>query len=173
VRVLRNGLKVIVIERHSLPVITLRLVVKAGAEADPADLPGAAQFVASLLNEGTDRRSSQQIADAVDQVGGSLQTGAEWDDSYAAITVLSDHCELAFDIVSDVIMHPAFAPLEIERQRKQTLSALDVMRDDPAYLADTAVSELVFSRTAYSHPSVGTTEAILRISRANLQRLPG
>jgi zinc protease len=169
VKVLRNGLKVMVIERHSLPVITVRVVVRAGAEADPAGLPGTAQFAASLIDEGTDTRSAQQIAEVIDQVGGNLQTGAEWDNSFAAVTVLSDHCELAFDVISDVIMHPSFAPLEIERQRKQTLSALEVMRDDPSYLADTAVSELVFSRTAYSHPSVGTTEAILRIGRADLQ----
>ena len=169
VKVLSNGLKVIVIERHSLPVITLRLVVKAGAEADPPDLPGTAQLVASLLDEGTEARSAQQIAQAIDQIGGSLQTGAEWDDSFGMVTVLSDHRELAFDILSDAIIHPGFAPLEIERQRKQTLSALEVMREDPAYLADTAVSELVFSRTAYSHPSAGTTEAIRRISQADLR----
>ena len=121
VKVLSNGLKVIVIERHSLPVITLRLVVKAGAEADPPDLPGTAQLVASLLDEGTEARSAQQIAQAIDQIGGSLQTGAEWDDSFGMVTVLSDHRELAFDILSDAIIHPGFAPLEIERQREQTL----------------------------------------------------
>jgi zinc protease len=169
VKILSNGLKVLVIERHSLPVITLRLVIKAGAEADPPDLPGMAQFVASLIDEGTQTRTAQNIAEMIDQVGGSLQTGAEWDDSFGAVTVLSDHRELAFDALSDVIIHPSFAPLEIERQRKQTLSALEVMRDDPAYLADTAVSELIFSRTVYSHPSVGTTESILRISQADLR----
>jgi zinc protease len=173
VKILSNGLKVIVIERHSLPVITLRLVVKAGAEADPPDLPGTAQLVASLIDEGTEGRSAQQIAQAIDQIGGSLQTGAEWDDSFGAVTVLSDARALAFDILSDTIIHPSFAPVEIERQRRQTLSALEVMRQDPAYLADTAVSELVFSRTAYSHPSAGTTEAIRRISQADLRHFHG
>ena len=76
VKVLPNGLRVVAIERHSLPVVTLRLVVKAGAEADPPELPGAAQFVAGLLDEGTTGRSAQEIAQAIDQVGGAIQTGA-------------------------------------------------------------------------------------------------
>src|SRR5208282_1267650 len=66
-RTLANGLRVVVIERHSLPIITLRLVAKAGAEADPPNLAGTAQFVAGLLDEGTTSRTSLQIAEAVDQ----------------------------------------------------------------------------------------------------------
>src|SRR6266581_7416516 len=105
VRTLANGLTILVFERRGLPVLTLRLVVKTGAEADPPDLPGTAQIVASLLDEGTEARSAQQIAQAIDQIGGSLQTGAEWDDSFGMVTVLSDHRELAFDILSDAIIH--------------------------------------------------------------------
>ena len=97
-----------------MPVVTLRMVVKAGAEADPPELPGAAQLVAGLLDEGTTGRSAQEIAQGIDQVGGAIQTGAEWDNSFVELSVLTDHSELAFDLVSDMIIRPTFAPAEVE-----------------------------------------------------------
>jgi zinc protease len=116
---------VVVIDRHSLPLLTLRLEVRAGAEADPPEFLGTAQMAAGLLDEGTERRSARQIAETIDQVGGTIRTGAEWDDSFAEVSVLTDHLELAFDLLSDMVIHPAFAADEVERIRRQTLSALD------------------------------------------------
>src|SRR6516164_11134750 len=122
VRTLDNGLKVVLVERHSLPLITAYLVVKAGAEADPAGLPGTAQFVASLLDQGTQGRNALQIAEAIDDVGGTIDTGADWDKSFASVSVLTDHTELAFDLLAEMVMRPAFAKAEVERMRTRTLS---------------------------------------------------
>jgi zinc protease len=169
VQELPNGLKLVVIERRSLPVLTLRLVVKSGAEADPPDLPGTAQLTAELLSQGTSRRSARQIAETVDDIGGSLETGASWDDSYAELTVLADQTDLAFELIADVVRHPAFAPEEIERKRKQTLSALEVLRDDPGFTADALFQVLIFSGTPYGHPLDGTEESVRRISRNELE----
>ena len=169
VHLLPNGLRVVVIERHSMPVVTLRMVVKAGAEADPPELPGAAQFVAGLLDEGTTRRSAQETAQAIDQVGGTIQTGAEWDNSFVELSVLTDHSELAFDLVADMIIRPAFAPAEVERGRKQTLSSLEIMREDPAYLADAVFNRVELSGTPYGHPADGTPESIRRLSAGDLR----
>ncbi len=170
VRELSNHLKVVVVERQALPIVSLRLVIETGAEADPIELPGAAQLVASLLNEGTARRSALEIAEAVDSAGGTIVTGAEWDYSFAALSVLSDHSEQAFDLLADIVCHPAFAPEEIERIRKQTLSSLEVLRDDPAYVADAVFDRLVFEGTPYGHPADGTLEAIRRAKAEDLRR---
>lgn len=167
---LPNGLKVLVLERHALPVLTLNLAVKAGAEADPPGMSGAAQFVASLLSEGTQDRKAQQIAEAIDDAGGVIDTGAEWDDSYATLSVLSDHAELAFNLLSDIVIRPAFSPGEVKRIRKQTLSALEVLRHDPGYLADTLFERMVFWGTPYSHPANGVEESIRRITPLDLHR---
>jgi len=169
VHLLPNGLRVVVIERHSMPVVTLRMVVKAGAEADPPELPGAAQLVAGLLDEGTTGRSAQETAQAIDQVGGAIQTGAEWDNSFVELSVLTDHSELAFDLVSDMIIRPTFAPAEVERGRKQTLSALEIMREDPAYVADAVFNRVELSGTPYGHPADGTPESIRRLSAGDLR----
>jgi zinc protease len=169
IRELPNGLKVVVIERHSLPLLTLRLVVKSGAEADPPDLAGTAQLVAGLLNQGTARRSAREIAEAIDLMGGSVDNAAEWDNSFVSLTVLSDHTELAFDLLADMVRHPVFAPAEIERQRTQTLSALEILRDDPAYMADAVFNVLIYSGTPYGHPLDGTEESVRRLTQRDLQ----
>ncbi len=169
VRTLANGLKVVVIERHDLPLVTLRMVVKAGAEADPPDAPGTAQLVTALLNQGTAHRSAEQIAKAIDRAGGDIDTGADWDSSYASLSVLSNHTATAFDLLSDIMLHPSFAPAEIERKRRQTLSALEVAYQDPGYLADTAFDDLAFSGTPYGHPQDGTMESVRRLDSADLK----
>jgi zinc protease len=76
---------------------------------------------------------------------------------------------LAFDLVGDMHLHPAFDPAEIERQRKQTLSGLQVAQDDAAYVADMAFQKLVFSGTTYGHPEDGTLESAARIAAADLR----
>ncbi|MGH9353895.1 MAG: M16 family metallopeptidase, partial [Terriglobia bacterium] len=167
---LGNGMKVVMVENHALPVVTLKLAIRTGAEADPAGLPGTAQFVASLLDEGTRTRSAQEIAEAVDGMGGVFDSGADWDDSWASLSVLSNHAQRAFDLLSDMVINPAFRPAEVERIRRQTLSALDVLRRDPGYLADTLLERVIFSGTPYSHPKDGVRESVRRLSRGDLAR---
>jgi zinc protease len=169
IQTLANGLQVVVVERHTLPLITLRLVVKSGAECDPPNLPGTAALVNGLLSEGTDRRTSREIAEAIDSAGGVVDNDVDWDSSYMSLSVLNDRTDQAFDLVSDMIAHPAFQPAEIERQRKQILSGLQVSQDDPAYVADTALQNLIFSGTAYGHPEDGTLASAARITAEDIR----
>ncbi len=166
---LPNGLKVAIIERHDLPLVTMTLAIRTGSEADPSGLPGTAQFVASLLDEGATHRSAMQIAALIDGAGGALDTGAGWDNSYVTLSVLSGQTQLGFDLLSDITLHPKFAAQEVERIRKQTLSALDILRHDPGYLADTAVERMVFAGTPYAHPADGVEESIHRITPEELR----
>ncbi len=166
---LPNGLKVLAIERHRLPLVTLRFVVRAGTEADPPSLPGTAQVVNALLTEGTTHRSALDIGEAIDSIGGLVDNGATWDHSFLTLSVLSEYEDRAFDLVADIIEHPALAPSEIERQRKQLLSAIEVERDDPAYVANTAFQGIIFAGTPYSHPEDGTPESVRRIRDDDLR----
>ncbi len=165
---LPNGLRIVLIERHDLPLLTLYAIVGTGAEADPPRLPGTAEMVADLLPEGTKRRSAFQIAQAIDQAGGNINTGAGWDESFANVSLLSDHKELAFDLLAEMLIHPAFAPQEIERIRKQTLSALDIVMQDPSYLADVVLRRYLYEGTPYAHSEDGTLESIRHITRKDL-----
>ncbi len=165
---LPNGLRIVLIERHDVPIVRTYAIVQVGAEADPPGLSGTASMVAGLLPEGTKRKSAYQIAEAIDDAGGSIDTGAGWDESYANVSVLSDHKALAFDLLADLLIHPAFAPGEIERIRKQTLSALDVVDQDPGYVADVVLRRFLFAGTDYAHSEDGTRQSIERITRQDL-----
>jgi len=168
-RELPNGLKLVIVERRSLPILTLRLVVKSGAESDPPGLPGAAQLTAEVLPQGTTTRSGREIAETVDAIGGNLATGASWDNSYAKLTVLSDHADLAFELLADVIRRPAFLPEEVKRKQQQTISALEILRDDPSYMADAILHVLVFAGTPYGHPLDGTVATVRQLDPGRLQ----
>jgi zinc protease len=168
VQQLPNGLRVVLVERHDAPIVRLYAIVQIGAEADPPGLPGTATMVAGLLPEGARHRTAYQIAQAVDQAGGSIDTGAGWDQSYANVSVLSNHTALAFDLLADLLVHPAFAPDEVERIRLQTLSALDVVDRDPGYVADMVMRRLLFEGTDYAHSEDGTRSSVERITRKDL-----
>ncbi len=165
---LPNGLRIILVERHDVPIVRLYAIVQVGAEADPTKLPGTASMVAGLLPEGTQHRSAYQIAQAIDRAGGSIDTGAGWNQSYANVSVLSNHTALAFDLLADLLIHAAFAPDEVKRIRKQTLSALDIANKDSGYVADQVLRETLFAGTDYAHSEDGTHKSIERITRKDL-----
>ena len=99
--------KVVVIQHHEQPVVTIRMLIRAGAASDPAKKEGVAVLTAALLDQGTTTRSASQIADTIDYVGGGLGTGAGTDLSYANVLVMKDSLGLGFDLLNDVVRNPA------------------------------------------------------------------
>ena len=169
VHTLPNGLKVLIIERRSLPLVTMRLIVMSGAASDPVGLPGLAEMAAALLSQGTAHRSAQDISGTIDDMGGTIENAAEWDDSYVSLTALSNHTETAFEILADMVIHPTFPAEEVDRRRKQTLSALEVLQDDPSSVADRVFDLLVYAGTPYGHPLDGTPESLRRMTTSDLK----
>ena len=110
-------MQVIVVMHHEQPEVTMRLLVRAGAAYDPPGKGGTAALVASLLNQGTTTRSAREIADAIDSIGGALDTGAGSDVTSATVLVMKDSFDVGMKMLADVVRRPAFAPEEIERQR--------------------------------------------------------
>lgn len=168
IRTLKNGLQVIVVLHHEQPAVSLRLIVRAGGALDPKDKPGVASLAATLLDQGTTTRTAQEIANAVDSVGGALGTGAGTDLSYINAVFMKDSFETALKLVADLARNPAYRPEEIERQRQQMLSALQVSYDDPDYVASTVFDRLVYGFHPYGKPDSGTPESIARITREDL-----
>jgi zinc protease len=148
-RKLTNGLDVLVVEHHELPVVTMNLVVKSGSAADPADRAGLAYAVANLLDEGTATRSSTDIADQLAAIGAQLSSATGWDATTLTLTSLTRHADAAISIFSDVLLNPAFAEAELARYRATRLTALAQGRDDA-----NAISGIVFPAILYgsNHP---------------------
>jgi zinc protease len=167
-RTLPNGLQVVVVPQHEEPSVSFRLLVRAGAMQEPADKPGVASFVAALLNQGTATRSSEQIADAIESAGGILGVGSGNELAFVNGAVIKDQTDLVLGLAADMAEHPAFAPDEIDRERRQTLSSLQVSYDDPEYIADLVFDRLVYGGHPYGRPNEGTPASIGRITREDL-----
>ena len=107
-KTLANGLRVVVIQRSLLPLVSAQLLIKSGGEVDPSDLSGVADMTATLLTRGTATRSATQIAEAIEALGGSLNSSAGWDASSATTGVMSARFGSALEILSDVVRNPSF-----------------------------------------------------------------
>jgi zinc protease len=168
VRTLPNGLQVIAVSHHEQPVVSLRLLIRAGGARDPNDKPGVAALAAAVLDQGTGTRSAEQIATTIDSIGGVIGSGSGTDLSFIQSIVMKDSLNLALDLVSDLARNPAFAEAEVERQRQQMLSGLKVSYDDPDYLAGVVFDRLVYGFHPYGRPDAGTPQSIAAITRQDL-----
>ncbi|MCK4223973.1 MAG: insulinase family protein [candidate division Zixibacteria bacterium] len=165
---LDNGLKVIIIEHHELPVVAFRLVLKSGSAYDPSGKTGLANLTAGLLRKGTKTRSATQIAEEIDFVGGDLGAGSGLDATYATCQVLTKHFNVGLDLLSDIILNPTFKEDEIERLAKQTLAGIKQQKDDPGSVAEEKFREFVFGDHPYGQPSEGTEESIVNLTRDDI-----
>jgi predicted Zn-dependent peptidase len=169
VRTLPNGMQVVIVLHHEQPAVTLRLVVRAGAAQDPKGKGGLASLAASLLDQGTATRSAEQIADQIDSIGGAMGTGSSLDYTQVTAVVMKDSFSLGMDLVADVIRNPAFATEEIDRQKQQALSSLQVSQNDPDYVASVLFDRLVYGFHPYGLPGSGTPDSLRGITRQDLQ----
>ena len=168
VRTLSNGLQVIAVSHHEQPAVSLRLIVRAGGAQDPADKPGVAYVAAALLDQGTTSKNAEQIANAIDSIGGAIGAGAGTDLTFINAAVMNDSLGVGLDLVADLARRPAFSPEEIDRQRQQISSGLKVSYDDPSYLAGIVFDRLVYGFHPYGRPDSGTPASIAAITREDL-----
>jgi zinc protease len=167
-KVLPNGLRVVVVEREGVPLVSAQLLIASGGEIDPPDRAGLAALTAALLTEGTESRSAPQIAEAVDALGATLDSTARWDASLARVNVLSSKFEEALEILADVVRRPAFRDEEVERIRKQTLDELSIDLAEPSTIARYVAARVVFGPAAYGHSVQGTPGSLPKLRREDL-----
>ncbi len=168
IRTLPNGLPVVIVVHNEQPAVSVKVIVRAGPAQDPADRPGVASMVATLLDQGTSTRSAQQLADTIDSAGGSLETGIGRDLSFINLTVMKDDLDLGMALLADVLRRPAFAAEELTRQRQQLEGALRVSYEDPAYVADVVFDRLVYGPHPYGAPGNGTPSSVEALTRDDL-----
>jgi zinc protease len=167
-RVLPNGLQVVAVLQHEQPVVSMRLIVRAGSARDPRDKAGLARLLASLLDQGTDTMSAFEMNDAVDFIGGEMSAGAGTDLSFLRMLVMKDSFSVGLRLLADMARRPAFAQAEIDRQRQQMLSTLQVRSDDPEYIANSVFDRFVYGSHPYGFPNDGTSATVSSITRADL-----
>lgn len=168
-----NGMTVLVLEQHFLPIVEIHALIKTGSAQDPPDKAGLANLVASLLDEGTTTRTSKQQAEQIDFVGGALEVKASEDFTTASARVLKKDIDLGFTLLADMLQHPTFQRQEFERIRTQLLGEMASDNDDPGHIAMKAFNQLVFHGHPYRWPVNGTEESLNKITLADVQTFYG
>ena len=169
-RTLSNGLRVTVVEKKGVPIVSFALMVQAGAITDPVGLPGLASFTTQLLPEGTTTRSSQDIANAFEFIGARLSTETRKEVSLLSTETLSKHWDTALELMADVARNPTFPEHEVERVRREHLTDIRRAKDDPTFVAERIMPGLVFGPDSrYGHPSIGTENSVAAFTRSDLE----
>jgi zinc protease len=169
---LSNGLEVVLAQRSDLPLVRMQLLVDAGFAADPATRPGLASMTATMMDEGTDSRSSLEIAEELALLGASIGSGANLDLSTVSLSALKDNLEPSLDLFVDVVRNPSFPESELERLRRQRLAGIQQEKAQPMGMAMRALPPLLYGAGhAYSQPLTGsgTVASVEAMTRQDLQ----
>jgi len=166
---LANGLTVMLVERHNLPIVSANLVVLSGSEANPPDRPGLASFTAAMLDEGTKKRPALKIADDADQIGATMSTVPSVDSTSITVRTLTKNVDAAFDLFSDVALDPAFDSKEIERLRSRRVTSVIQQKDEPSLVARRVMYHLLYGQgNPYAYVELGTEESNKAITREEM-----
>ena len=170
-RHLNNGLKIVIVEKREIPVVSVGLFIKGGGTNDPTDQPGLATFTAQMLQEGTESRSSQQLASDFEFIGARLSIDARREFVSLSTETMTKHWTTALSLMGDVLKHSTFPEQELQRVKREYLTDLRRGKDEPTVVADNIMAGLAFGRySAYGHPMAGTEEAVSAFTRDDVQR---
>lgn len=169
VRELGNGLKLMIVERHNLPVADFVLVVPTGATANPADHAGIADLVASMLTEGTTTRTTLQIADQTAYLGISLFSASGWDATTVRLSTPTAQLDSALALFADVSLHAAFPMAEVARVKKDRLTTLLQLKDRGPAIASLIYPTVLYGKdNPYGRSTIGTEASVTAMTSADL-----
>jgi predicted Zn-dependent peptidase len=168
---LTNGIELVYAPRNAVPVTYIAVEFDAGVAADPADRLGTQSLMLNLLTEGTTSLNSIELAEAQERLGASIGTGASVDRTTVSLTALSTTLDPSLELLADVIRNPAFEPSEVERLRRQQLTAIASELTQPAAIARRTLPPLLYGTAhPYGRPfaGTGTTAVIETLTRDEL-----
>ena len=169
-RQLPNGLRLMIVEQHELPLADFVLLVGSGSTADPASKPGIANLVSAMLREGTTTRKSLEIADQIAFLGIRLSPTSSWESSTLSLHTPTAQLDSALALFADVALHPSFPANEFERVRKTQLTELLQLRDQGAAIASIAFPAIIYgSAHPYGAPAQGTEASVKALTTGDLQ----
>lgn len=165
---LENGMVLLLSEKHDIPMVTVNMAIKAGSTAEPGDKPGLASITASLLMQGTSKRSASRINSEIDFIGGSLSVSGGNDFASAGLRVLKKDIRTGLDLLSDVLMNPVFDQKEIDRKVKETLAEIQRQKEEPSIIASDAFAKAVYGRHAYGRTNDDVAAYLPKLTRQDI-----
>ncbi|OHB95276.1 MAG: hypothetical protein A3I59_05480 [Planctomycetes bacterium RIFCSPLOWO2_02_FULL_50_16] len=161
---LDNGLRIILVEHHELPTVAIELLVRTGSADDPPDRPGLAHLVSQLFREGTRSKSSLEISEEIDFIGGTLRVECDYDSTSIGATALVRHFQTILNQLSEVARYPSFKPKDVEFQRDRIVVSILREKDNKRTVADRHFSEMLYGAHPYNHPPSGTANGLKAVT---------
>jgi len=165
---LQNGLTVVHLEKHDLPIVVVNLLIKASPLKEPKEKAGLAYLTARLLAEGTLKRSASEISEEIEFIGASLDISNNSDYTTVSLSALKKDLENGLDIFSDVLLNPFFSDSEIRRKKDLIKGSLIQSEDNPSFVASKAFIKEVFGAHPYGRLITGSIESIENITRDDI-----
>jgi zinc protease len=167
---LPNGVRVLFVERHDLPIVSVRILSTVGAGDVPGARPGTIPFMGAMLEQGAGKRSALTISDDYEAIGAEHATSCDWDACVARAKVLTSHLAPALDLLADVVMHPTFPDAEVDRLRKRWLASLEQEKSSPPAMEQNAIAASLFGRAhPYGHSLRGVASVFEKLSRPDVE----
>jgi zinc protease len=168
---LSNGLKVILAERHAVPLVNFTLASDAGFASDAGTSPGTANLAMQVLTDGTQTRNTLQISDELETLGATLRGSSNLDLSFVSLSALSAKLDPSLDLFADVVLHPSYPENEVKREQKLVLAGIEREQNSPATLAMRVLPGLLYGAGhPYGNPLTGsgTQESVSKLTREDL-----
>jgi zinc protease len=163
--VLKNGLTVLLLEKHSVPMVSVAGIVKAGGLADPVGQEGLASTTAGLLRKGSKTRTAQQFAGDIDFIGGTFEADAGADYSSFAAEFLSKDMAKGLELVSDALLHPTFPQTEVDKLLAQSVDGVKAAKDSARDVIFEYYEGYLFNGKGYGRPTGGDENSLKKIQR--------
>jgi zinc protease len=168
--VLPNGMVLLIAERRAVPIVTVSMLIQAGAMVEPPDKPGVANLVAQLMTQGTTTRTAPQISEAIEFIGGSLSVDAGQELTSISLSVLSKDLDLGLELLADVLLNPTFTPGDIQRKIQEVVAGIKRDQEDPGTVSWQAFLALIYGASPFGRPVEGTEASVPTITREDLVR---
>jgi zinc protease len=159
-RTLANGLRVLTVEHHAVPLVSFLALLPVGAAADPHDRPGLAAVTSDMLDEGCGDLNALELHDTLGRIGGHLDSEIGSDAMILTVSCLGRFAHRATALLADMVIRPRLEPRDFERVRELRLNRLVQLRDMAPALADRVFAQLLYAKHPYGHLPIGTEESL-------------
>ncbi|MBC7685977.1 MAG: insulinase family protein [Bdellovibrionales bacterium] len=168
---LKNGAKVVLMERHSAPLVNMAVVLDAGAASDNVAKAGAASLALDLLDKGTRTRNAFQLSDALESLGARLGVASSADQSVVSLEATSANLKPSVELLADAVLNPSFAADQFTLARQRRLAQIGQSRANPTTLALQVMPALLYgAQHAYGKPALGNEASVLALTRDDLAK---
>ncbi len=166
---LDNGMVLLTSEQRTLPMVSIELLIDAGARYDKPKLEGLANLTSKLLTYGTQRRTARQISEALDFIGAGLSTGCGDDLASISITILKKDLAVGLELLGEILTAPTFPQKEIDRQKQAVIASLKAREENPGDVAGRQFAAALYPNSPYGRPTEGSEASVKAISRDSLK----